>query len=93
MSELGHEVLRGKGRLISNDVPNEYQVEYYILIFTTIVERPGFPGVAPHAINRGTIRRIDGGEIPVGCYQLNTDDEKIMQVENVGLGEWIILAP
>lgn len=92
MSEPGHEVLRGKGRLVSIDPPNEFQVKYDIHIFTTTVEKPGFPRVPAHATNCGTIRRIDGRNIPAGCYRLNTEDEEIMQVENIGLGEWVILA-
>ena len=41
--------------------------------------------VAPSdASMEGTYRRV--------AIELNTEDEEIMQVENIGLGEWVILA-
>ena len=92
ISQLLHETLKGKGRLVSHEKPPaDCQVEYEFHILATIEERPGLPQVAPKKISRGQVLALDGRSIPSGKYQLQAEGGEIIQVQNWGT-VWTILA-
>jgi hypothetical protein len=91
ISQLLHEVLKGKGRLGSHEKPPDYQVAYEFHILTTIEDKPGLPQLAPKKINRGQVWALDGRSIPSGKYQLQAEGGEIVQIRNWGT-VWTILA-
>ena len=84
-----HEVLEGRGKLLSRENAQEYQVTYHFDIVTHVVEQPGFPRVASHNSGEGTVQSMDGHVLPEGYYDLHTEDE-VLHVKNLGV--WVILS-
>lgn len=92
MSEPLHEVIKGKGRLVSSDTLTEYQVEYEFHVFTEVVETSGLPPVAIKSKSTGWVRSLNGKPLSHGRYRLHAEDGEILRVKKVGLEEWRILA-
>ena len=91
ISELLHEMLKGKGRLVSQGEPSaDYQVEYRFHILRKTEEKPGFAARAPQQTSRGQVVALDGRFIPSGTYQLQEEGGEIIQVRNWGT-VWTIL--
>jgi hypothetical protein len=81
----------GKGKLISRQTREEYQVEFAFTFVTNIVKTPRGV-VAGKADARGEVRSTAGALLPVEDYDLHADDGEIMHVRNMGLGEWVVEA-
>jgi len=88
-----NERIQGRGELESWESPgNRSQVDYVFDITTDFLSRPGFPRVATRKHSMGKITTLTGEAIASGYYRLFASDGEILKVENLGMGEWVILA-
>jgi hypothetical protein len=84
--------IEGVGELESwEEVGDRFPVEYFFEIITDILERPGFPQVAARRHGSGFVQPLSGKFVTEGYYRLFASDGEILKVENVALGEWVIL--
>jgi hypothetical protein len=85
------EKIEGLGELESWEGGDRFPVKYAFEIKTDVLEWPGFPRVATRRRSSGYVQAISGKFITEGCYGLLASDGETLKVENVGLGEWVIL--
>jgi len=88
------EAIEGRGKLEDWDVPKvQMPVVYRFQIRTEILNRAGFPPVAARKHSIGLVQTLSGDCISgEGYYRLFAEDGEILKVQNVGLGQWVILA-
>lgn len=87
------EIIEGHGQLESWERPEaKLPVSYVFEITTEFFERPGFPRVAARKHSIGKIGALTGEILAEGYYRLLASDGEILKVQNVGLGQWVILA-
>lgn len=87
------ERIEGRGQLENWERPEKkIPVSYRFDITTDIVARPGLPRVAAHMHSTGKIEALSGQPLAGGHHRLFASDGEILKVENVGLGDWVILA-
>jgi hypothetical protein len=93
MVESMQERIRGQGQLEDWDLPTtKRSVSYLFDITTDVLARPGFPPVTTRRHSLGRISAVTGDSIREGYYRLYASDGEILKVQNVGLGQWVILA-
>lgn len=80
------EALEGRGTLRQAVPPAQWSVEYGFEATTNLGTSGGF-----RLHHSGTVNALNGETIPLGGYQLEAQDGKILRVENLGV-KWIILA-
>ena len=87
------EKMEGRGQLETWENPEKrIPVAYTFDITTEILARPGFPHVVTRRNSIGKIRGLAGEAIAEGYYRLVASDGEILRIQNVGLGQWVILA-
>jgi hypothetical protein len=89
---MAREDLEGVGHLEKwQHLGKKHAVRYRFTITTEIVERPGFPRVAPGRHGEGVVESTTGEYFPDGEYRLYAGGETF-RVKNLGLGMWVILS-